>query len=69
MDDKKVYIFTCTPEFGELIESVSKHIEGGTEVLFQKSLVLMSLAIKINKSGNKLAILDSSGKVMETIEI
>jgi hypothetical protein len=66
--DQKIYIFTCEPALGELIDSVSKHVEGGTEVLFRRSLVLMSLALQAKKHGYNIAIIDDSNKIIDTID-
>jgi hypothetical protein len=67
-DNKKVYIFSCAPETGELIASMSKHIEGGTEAIFQQGILLVGLALKANKQGNKLAIVDKDNNIVDTIE-
>lgn len=66
--NKKVYIFSCSPETGALIESMSKHIAGGTEAIFQKGILLIGLALKAQKMGNKIAILDKDDKIIDTIE-
>ena len=68
MSNKKVYIFACEPETGELIEAMSKHIEGGTEALFQRSILLMGIALKAQKTGSKLAIVDKDSKLIEVID-
>jgi len=66
--NQKVYIFSCSPETGELIETMSKHIQGGTEAIFQKGILLMGLAIKAQKMGNRIAIVDKDDKVIDTVE-
>jgi hypothetical protein len=66
--NQKVYIFSCSPETGELIESMSKHVEGGTEAIFQKGILLMGVALKAQKLGNRIAIVDKDDKVIDTIE-
>lgn len=68
-EKETVYIFKCTPELDELIGFLAKHIEGGNEELFQKSLVLMGLAIKTKLTNKKLAILDEDNKIIDTIDI
>jgi len=67
-DDKKVYIFSCAPETGDLIASMSKHIKGGTEAIFQQGILLMGIALKANKQGHKLAIIDKDNNIVDTIE-
>lgn len=67
-DNQKVYIFSCSPETGELIESMSKHVEGGAESIFQKGILLIGLALRAQKSGNKIAIVDKNNKLIDIIE-
>ena len=66
--NKKVYIFSCAPETAELIESMSKHIEGGIDAIFQKGIALVGLALKADKQGNKLAIIDKDNNIVDVIE-
>jgi hypothetical protein len=65
--NQKVYIFSCSPATGELIESMSKCIEGGIEAIFQRGILLMGLALKAQKMGNKIAILDKDDKILDII--
>jgi hypothetical protein len=65
----KVYIFKCTPELDELIGFLAQHIKGGNEELFQKSLILMGIAIKSKLTNKKLAILDENDNVVDTVDI
>lgn len=69
MTNEKMYIFKCLPDLEKLIDSLSAHVEGGVETLFQKSLVLMGIAIKAKKLGHKLAIIDENKNVLDVIEI
>lgn len=68
-DNQKVYVFTCSPEIGELIDSMSKHVEGGEETLFQKSLILMGVAIKAKISEHKLVLMNKENEILDTINI
>lgn len=68
-NNERVYIFKCSPEVGKLIETLAEHVEGGTEVLLQKSLVLMGVAMKAKKLKHKLVITDKDDKILDHIEI
>jgi len=68
-DNEKVYIFKCSAEIGALIETLAEHIEGGAEVLLQKSLILMGIAMRAKKLEHRLAITDKDDKILDHIEI
>jgi len=69
MKNERVYVFSCSHEMGELVQSLSEHLEGGNETLFQKCLVLMGVAMKAKKLGHRLAITDKDDKILDHIEI
>ena len=67
-EDKKIYIFSCPRETGELVETMAKHIIGGVEAIFQKGILLIGIALKANKQGHKLAIIDDNKNIIDIVE-
>lgn len=67
--NETVYVFSCSHEMGELIKSLSEHVEGGNETLLQKSIILMGVVMRAKKLGHQLAIVDKENKILEHIEV
>jgi len=68
MKNERVYVFSCSHEMGELVQSLSENIEGGNEKLFQKCLILMGVAMRAKQLGHRLAI-TKDHKILDYIEI
>ncbi len=65
---KKVYIFEAPEEAAELLESMSKHVEGGIETSIINGLILFGLFLQSSKNNCKLAIIDENDNIIKKIE-
>jgi hypothetical protein len=69
MTNEKVYIFTCSHQESDLIEAVSKHLDGGINSLFRKGIILMSVVLRAMKNNQRLAIIDENNKILDIVNV